>query len=134
VHSIEEFLDALKIKSFAIYLHDFGAPVGMRFVFYSHSSIFIDTILITRIAMNRPEAVTAYIVQNGNIYSEGWSSYWDPVRVWWSNSDPNLRTSLIDNLQPPHIKGLVSTHLRILCSLLLKRPVSGKLVRRRVRS
>jgi hypothetical protein len=59
--------------------------------------------------MKHPNAITAYIVQNGNIYEEGWSSYWDPVRLWWTNSDPNMRTSLINNLQPPHIKGFVCT-------------------------
>jgi hypothetical protein len=67
--------------------------------------------------MKRPEAITAYIVQNGNIYEEGWSSYWDPVRLWWMNSDPELRTSLVNNLQPPHIKALVGTHLRTICSV-----------------
>jgi len=55
--------------------------------------------------MKRPNAITAYIVQNGNIYEQGWrSSYWDPVRLWWTNPDPNFRTSLINSLQPPHIK------------------------------
>ena len=29
---MEAFLDTLNVKSFAIYLHDFGAPVGIRFV------------------------------------------------------------------------------------------------------
>jgi pimeloyl-ACP methyl ester carboxylesterase len=32
VQTVEAFLDALNVKSFAIYLHDFGAPVGLRFV------------------------------------------------------------------------------------------------------
>jgi hypothetical protein len=64
-----------------------------------------------RLAMKRPNAITAYIVQNGNIYEEGWSSYWDPVRFWWTNADPNLRSSLINNLQPPHVKGFVRTYI-----------------------
>jgi len=91
VQTLEAFLDALEVKSFAIYLHDFGAPLGLR------------------LAMKRPNAITAYIVQNGNIYEEGWSSYWDPVRLWWTNADPNLRSSLINNLQPLHIKGFWQT-------------------------
>ena len=35
VQTMEAFLDTLEVKSFSIYLHDFGAPVGMRFVYYS---------------------------------------------------------------------------------------------------
>jgi len=31
VQTIEALLDALHVKSFVIYLHDFGAPVGLRF-------------------------------------------------------------------------------------------------------
>jgi len=86
VQTMEAFIDALQVKSFTIYLHDFGAPVGMR------------------LAMKRPHAITTFVVQNGNIYEEGWSSYWDPVRLWWTNADPKLRTSLSDDLQPPYVK------------------------------
>src|SRR6202011_3761671 len=87
----------------------------------------------TRLAMKRPNAITAYIVQNGNIYEQGWrSSYWDPVRVWWTNPDPNFRTSLINSLQPPHIKAFVRASLRYLFRLLMQL-VSGKVAQRRAR-
>ncbi|KAF7976503.1 hypothetical protein HWV62_6305 [Athelia sp. TMB] len=88
LQTLEALLDSLEIRSFAIYLHDYGAPIGMR------------------LAIKRPEAVKALIVQNGNIYEEGWSSYWQPVRQWWSSADPALRQSLQAGLQPEHIKGL----------------------------
>lgn len=32
LQTLEALLDSLEITSFAIYLHDYGAPVGMRFV------------------------------------------------------------------------------------------------------
>lgn len=69
--------------------------------------------------MRRPHAVTAFIVQNGNIYEEGWSSYWDPVRLWWTNSDPNLRAGLAAELQPPQVKAFVSTHYILLLGIFL---------------
>lgn len=35
VQTTEAFLDALDIKSFALYLHDYGAPTGFRCVHVS---------------------------------------------------------------------------------------------------
>lgn len=56
----------LKLKSFSIYVQDYGAPVGYR------------------IASRHPEAIEAIIVQNGNAYSEGLSPAWEPLRALWS--------------------------------------------------
>lgn len=116
VYTTEAFLDALEVKSYAIYLHGFGAPVGMRSISPQFSVKYLNIlrgVFICRMAINRTKSVTAFIIQNGNIYEEGWSTYWDPVRLWWSNADPNLRQSLKENLQPPHIKGLVNSYLSI---------------------
>ncbi|MFJ6721045.1 alpha/beta fold hydrolase [Streptomyces sp. NPDC091259] len=52
---VEGFTDALGLDRFALYAFDFGAPVGLR------------------IAVRRPERITALIVQNGNAYEEGLS-------------------------------------------------------------
>ncbi|MFF1561119.1 alpha/beta fold hydrolase [Streptomyces sp. NPDC058279] len=52
---VEGFTDALALDRFALYAFDFGAPVGLR------------------IAVRRPERITALIVQNGNAYEEGLS-------------------------------------------------------------
>ena len=51
--TIEAFLDALNINRFAVYIFDYGAPVGLR------------------LALSRPSAVSAIISQNGNAYEEG---------------------------------------------------------------
>ncbi|MFD9258935.1 alpha/beta fold hydrolase [Streptomyces sp. NPDC059538] len=52
---VEGFTDALGLDRFALYVFDFGAPVGLR------------------LATRRPERVTGLIVQNGNAYEEGLS-------------------------------------------------------------
>ncbi|MFG2880713.1 alpha/beta fold hydrolase [Streptomyces sp. NPDC048337] len=52
---VEGFTDALGLDRFALYVFDFGAPVGLR------------------LATRRPDRVTGLIVQNGNAYEEGLS-------------------------------------------------------------
>jgi len=59
------FVD-LKLKSFSLYVQDYGAPVGYR------------------IASRHADAIEAIIVQNGNAYSEGLSPAWEPLRALWS--------------------------------------------------
>ncbi|KIW20162.1 hypothetical protein PV08_00737 [Exophiala spinifera] len=68
--TIGSFLDVLKISKFAVYVFDYGAPTGFR------------------LALERPEAITAIISQNGNAYEEGLQSFWDPLRQLWATSDP----------------------------------------------
>lgn len=55
----EGLLDALGIDRFALYIHDYGAPIGLR------------------IAAAHPERVTAIITQSGNAYLEGFTPFWD---------------------------------------------------------
>ncbi|TQM14257.1 alpha/beta fold hydrolase [Pseudonocardia kunmingensis] len=52
-------LDELGLERFALYIQDYGAPIGLR------------------IASRRPQAVTALIVQSGNAYTEGFTPFWD---------------------------------------------------------
>lgn len=54
-----ELLDELELDRFALYLQDYGAPIGLR------------------IASRHPERVTALISQNGNAYVEGFTPFWD---------------------------------------------------------
>ncbi|GAB3204190.1 alpha/beta fold hydrolase [Nocardia tengchongensis] len=55
----EGLLDALGIDRFTLYIHDYGAPIGLR------------------IAAAHPERVTAIITQSGNAYLEGFTPFWD---------------------------------------------------------
>ncbi|MFG2820050.1 alpha/beta fold hydrolase [Kitasatospora sp. NPDC048365] len=52
-------LDTLGVDHFALYLQDYGAPIGLR------------------IAAKHPERVTALISQSGNAYLEGFTPFWD---------------------------------------------------------
>ncbi|MEV6073138.1 alpha/beta hydrolase [Nocardia sp. NPDC052001] len=54
-----ELLDALGIERFALYIQDYGAPIGLR------------------IASRNPERVTALIAQSGNAYLEGFTPFWE---------------------------------------------------------
>ncbi len=69
-HTMIAFTDALRLNRYAMYVFDYGAPTGFR------------------LAMARPEKVTAIVSQNGNAYEEGLGDAWAPIRRYWS--DPTL--------------------------------------------
>ncbi len=52
-------LDKLGLDRFALYIQDYGAPIGLR------------------IASRQPERVTAIVSQSGNAYLEGFTPFWD---------------------------------------------------------
>jgi pimeloyl-ACP methyl ester carboxylesterase len=67
--TLASFLDVLSISKFAVYIFDYGAPTALR------------------LALQRPEAITAIISQNGNAYEEGLGDFWNPIIAWWKNHD-----------------------------------------------
>jgi pimeloyl-ACP methyl ester carboxylesterase/alkylhydroperoxidase family enzyme len=73
---IESFTDALGLTRYAIYVFDYGAPVGFR------------------LAVSRPERVSALITQNGNAYEEGLSDGWNPIRAYWESPTEENRGKL----------------------------------------
>ncbi len=70
------FVDALGLMSFALYVFDYGAPVGLR------------------LAMDHPERVRAIVSQNGNAYVEGLGEAWKPIRQYWSEPSGSNREAL----------------------------------------
>jgi len=62
---IKRLTEKLAIDRYAIYLMDYGAPVGFR------------------LATAHPERVSALIVQNGNAYNEGIQEFWKPIQKYW---------------------------------------------------
>jgi len=78
--TLEAFTDALDLRSYAIYIFDYGAPTGLR------------------LAMRRPERVTAIISQNGNAYEEGLSDAWAPIRKYWSQPTAENRDVIRQNI------------------------------------
>ena len=73
---MDDLLVQLGAKHYAIYLFDYGAPVGFR------------------LAIKHPERVSALIVQNGNAYAEGLKQFWDPMKVYWKADTPAHRAAL----------------------------------------
>jgi pimeloyl-ACP methyl ester carboxylesterase len=68
----DRLLTELHADRYALYVMDYGAPVGYR------------------LALKHPERVTALVVQNGNAYEEGLKAFWDPIKAYWtsgSNAD-----------------------------------------------
>ena len=64
---IMELLDRKNVEDYAVYLMDYGAPVGFR-MFAEH-----------------PERVSGFIIQNGNAYEEGLREFWDPLKAYWAD-------------------------------------------------
>lgn len=111
---IERFVETLGLGRFALYVFDYGAPVGFR------------------LAADNPHRITAVITQNGNAYEEGLSEGWMPIRAYWKEpNDPN-RDALRDLLTPQStlfqythgtpIPSLVSPDGRSLDDYYLARP------------
>jgi pimeloyl-ACP methyl ester carboxylesterase len=74
--TMEAFVDALGLTRYAIYVFDYGAPTGFR------------------LALARPEQVTAIVSQNGNAYEEGLGDAWDPIKAYWKEPTQEHRDAL----------------------------------------
>jgi pimeloyl-ACP methyl ester carboxylesterase len=84
--TIEAFTDALELKRYALYVFDYGAPTGFR------------------LAMARPERVTAIVSQNGNAYEEGLGVGWGPIRRYWSEPNAENRETVRKMLDAAGLK------------------------------
>jgi pimeloyl-ACP methyl ester carboxylesterase len=80
--TIDHFIDNIGLKRFAIYIFDYGAPVGLR------------------IALEHPERISAIVSQNGNAYEEGLSDGWNPIRKYWEDPSEANRDALRGFLKP----------------------------------
>jgi pimeloyl-ACP methyl ester carboxylesterase len=63
---VDAFTVAMNLERYAIYVFDYGAPVGWR------------------LAVNNPRKITAIVTQNGNGYEEGFSEGWADMRTAWA--------------------------------------------------
>ncbi len=74
-------LGQLGIGRYAMYVHDYGAPVGWR------------------LALSDPAAVTAIVTQNGNGYEAGFTeAFWKPVRDYWQERNPQTEGAVREAL------------------------------------
>jgi len=110
---IDKFTDTIGLKSYAIYVFDYGAPVGFR------------------LALAHPERITAVISQNGNAYEEGLSDGWNPIQKYWKQPNEENRRALREFLTPEATKwqythgapeGMVAPESYTLDATLLARP------------
>ena len=79
---IGRFTEVIGLKRFAIYIFDYGAPVGLR------------------LATKYPQRITAIISQNGNAYEEGLSEGWSPIQAYWRAPTQANRDALRSFLEP----------------------------------
>jgi pimeloyl-ACP methyl ester carboxylesterase len=73
---VDQLLDQLGVDRFAMYVMDYGAPVGWR------------------LALKDPGRITGLIVQNGNAYDEGLKEFWDPIKAYWTEGSNETRNAL----------------------------------------
>jgi pimeloyl-ACP methyl ester carboxylesterase len=84
--TIDKFTLSIGLERFAIYVFDYGAPVGLR------------------LALAHPERITAIISQNGNAYEEGLSEGWNPIQKYWKQPNAENRAALREFLKPETTK------------------------------
>ena len=112
---IDRFTEVVGLKTYAVQVFDYGAPVGLR------------------LALAHPERVLAIISQNGNAYEEGLGSDWNPIQKYWKEPTAANREPLRSFLKPDAIKNyqylngakdpsLVSPDAYLMDSAFLARP------------
>ncbi|WP_018350642.1 alpha/beta fold hydrolase [Longispora albida] len=69
-------LDQLGLGKFAVYVQDYGAPIGFR------------------IASRHPERVTAIVSQSGNAYMEGFTDFWKPLFEYATKPGPDTEPAV----------------------------------------
>lgn len=75
---LERFADALGIRRYTPWLHDFGSQIGLR------------------LAIRAPERVAGIIIQNGDIYEDSLGPRYAPLREHWRNPTPESRAKLAE--------------------------------------
>jgi pimeloyl-ACP methyl ester carboxylesterase len=73
---VEALLDRLGVHDYALYVMDFGAPIGFR------------------LAVQHPDRVTALVVQNAPAYAEGLGDFWSPFQAYWDSGSDAHRHAL----------------------------------------
>lgn len=73
---MNKFTDAIGLKSFTIYLHDYGCLVGLR------------------ICVANPEKIERIIIQNGHAYMECIGPQWHEMIDYWENPSAEKKKKL----------------------------------------
>ena len=84
---IDTFTTRLGLDRYAMYVQDYGAPVGFR------------------LAVAHPERVRALVIQNGNAYEEGLpDDFWSPLKTFWREPTETNRQALAQFVEPEATK------------------------------
>ncbi|MET1047907.1 MAG: alpha/beta hydrolase, partial [Hyphomicrobium sp.] len=73
---VDGLMGQLGARKYAMYVMDYGAPVGYR------------------LALKHPDRVTGLIIQNGNAYEEGLREFWNPIKTYWADGSAKSREAL----------------------------------------
>lgn len=78
---IDEFTRTVGLTKYALYVQDYGAPVGYR------------------LASQHPDRITAIVVQNGNAYDEGLDNdFWKPIKAYWNEPNDKAKRDALRGL------------------------------------
>jgi pimeloyl-ACP methyl ester carboxylesterase len=75
---LERLCQLLRVKRYALYLHDYGSQIGLR------------------LAIRQPDRIAALIIQNGDIYEDQLGSKYADLRKHWAQPTPESRRKLLD--------------------------------------
>jgi pimeloyl-ACP methyl ester carboxylesterase len=79
--TIQDFVNELSLRRFAMYVFDYGAPVGFN------------------LAVANPDSISAIVSQNGNAYEEGLGTApWAPLRAYWTQPSPAIRETIKERM------------------------------------
>src|SRR5262249_13500883 len=78
---IDRFTTTLGLSKYALYVQDYGAPIGYR------------------LATAHPDRIAAIVVQNGNAYDEGLDNdFWKPIKEYWKDPTSKEKRDAIRGL------------------------------------
>jgi pimeloyl-ACP methyl ester carboxylesterase len=92
--TIQGFVNELSLRRFAMYVFDYGAPVGFN------------------LAVADPDSISGIVSQNGNAYEEGLGTApWAPLRAYWTQPSPAIRETIkermsLDGVREAYFQGV----------------------------
>jgi pimeloyl-ACP methyl ester carboxylesterase len=75
---LEQFVSALALRRYVLYLHDYGSQIGLR------------------LALSAPQQIAGLIIQNGDIYFDQLGPKYESLKRYWDEPTPERRAKLIE--------------------------------------
>jgi pimeloyl-ACP methyl ester carboxylesterase len=75
---LDRLMQRLELPRFALYLHDFGSQIGLR------------------LAIRRPDAIAALVIQNGDIYEDVLGPKYAPLQAYFRDPTPQAKAKLAE--------------------------------------